>query len=269
MSKFSPILTTVLIAMFMVTIPVRGESGIAPSPANASPPRTLGKPGTPSESMKSLDRLYKEYTELPKTADHVDKIFQIHLKAKALRDVIGELNSDMAIAIYDQRYEKLGFYIDHFSGTLAYSDRLLIEIDSIDPNSAYREETWYASMNAGREYGGHGNSTVDTLNKYLKEFPDGKYASQIYYDLGNYYFGLYKYLRYEHADSNRSSCYEYDSNHPLEEQSKAAQAAGIASYKKALDLDRERSMTNAIQLSLWDLTSGKNTEPDVWCDTVD
>jgi hypothetical protein len=225
--------------------------------------------GTLASLDESLVKIYGDYMSLPKTSENVEKLYQLHLKVKNTRDEIVKFDPGIGLfSKHQKEYEALGLYIGAFSETLDYSNKLLIEINTINPNSTHQEEAWYASIYEGREYGGPGD--LETLEEYIKEYPRGKYSSRIYHDLGNYYYGLYKYLKYGlDSDTNRSSCYSYDSNRSIKDQLKEAQSAGIALYKKAFDLEREESIRKVIKWDLQAITSGANTEGDSWCDTDD
>ncbi len=220
---------------------------------------------------KSLDEIYARYRVLPKTVDNLEELYQLHLKVAALRDKAVKLG--FPEKMYDEKYAELGLYIGHFTDTLDYSNKLLIEVHRLNPNSSHREESWYAAMREGAEYGGPGHMTPDVLKAYLKEFPEGKYASAIYFRLGNYYSGLYKYLRYgddPNSPQDRESCYkDHHSRLPVSERLKRIQAAGVAAYRKALDLERNPTTRMQLRSDLRALSQGRNLEYDPWCDQDD
>jgi hypothetical protein len=221
------------------------------------------------EVRASLDKIYAVYMSLPKTSQGADRLYALHLQATQVAEEIQKL--DFGLQLDDEKYISLGFYYHHFAEQTEYSQKLLADLYLLYPDSKYREEAWYAWLNRGTEYGGHGQASIELLKAYLNEFPSGKYASGAYSKLGDFYYGLYKYLKYgESENSDSLSCYrDHISSAPIAEQMSNAQKIGLELYSDALlhsSDEREKSFIRNVML---ELKAGVMPGADYWCDMDD
>ncbi len=163
-----------------------------------------------------------EYRALPNTQD-VKRLVELHLELSALEKEMRKAQKDGA-SYWRKDYEDIGLYIEHYSGTLAYSGKLLKEAHKRNPDSPYRKYTLFATIpleQTARDF-------VSQAESYLNEFPNGPYAENVYAMLGYFYDDLGKTLRQiveegEHKGGLEYECFApYITSEPYENQMRRA-----------------------------------------------
>ena len=115
----------------------------------------------------------------------------------------------------------------------------MVEAHQLNPHSKYRSYTLYTEI-----YGksaDHNFPDVDTAILYLKEFPNGPYATDVIGILAGFYHDLYAALRNikeEPNIENRSETYscfdDYIAQHPKDANIEGARKLGILYFEKVL-----------------------------------
>jgi hypothetical protein len=136
---------------------------------------------------------------------------------------------------------------------LNYSGKLLRDAHRIDPRSAYREYTLYSTLFPNGEDSGEIPS-LGAASVYVREFPRGPFAPDAYLELAHFQDDLYKLLRDllqgQEADYKRRCYGSFLSLKPYPEQLRAAQASGVAYYRRVLVLRPQDSRAKEDLLQL-------------------
>ena len=153
-------------------------------------------------------------------------------------------------------YEALGLSGAVFEpDVLTYSGMVLSEAHRINPRSAYRRYTIYATVfSVGRD---SDFPDFAAARAYLREFPRGPFAADAYLELAYFRDDLFKVLRGMLANDvpdYKQDCFApYLTKQPYRNQLRAAQASGVANYKRALAL---RPMDQRARQGLAELSNG-------------
>jgi hypothetical protein len=173
-----------------------------------------------------------------------------YIEARAARDVArlatidGDLRAVMAIRPFVRAtelrhgYDDLGLAPAIFDvDFLHYSGKVLREAHAIDPHSSARPFTLFSTVFP------KGEAYVDVpdviaARGYIREFPEGPFAAEVHFVLGDFYDDLYKAIRAGEALINyKRACFgRFVTSAPIEDQLEAAQRTGLAHYRRGLAL---------------------------------
>jgi hypothetical protein len=162
----------------------------------------------------------------------------------SLARIDGDLRAVMAIRPFVRAtelrpgYDELGLAPAVFDvDLLHYSGKVLREAHAIDPHSSARPFTLFSTIFP------KGEAYVDVPNvaaavAYLREFPEGPFAADVHFVLGDFHDDLYKAVRAGDAliDYKRACFGRFVSSAPAEAQFDAAQRVGVSHYRRGLAL---------------------------------
>lgn len=262
-----------MLVLFSALSLAQGSSFAAPSPAPADPCAPY------AGSRAKLERIYKQYVSLPKTPANAEKLFLLYQRLQRAGKEVHALYPDyrkhdreyatLSGCLGDSRFQEMGVYIGHYSDRLEFSEKLLAEAHRLNPNTQYRKYTLYAAV-LGDTIGADLPDLPDVAQarRYLKEFPEGPYATDVHLILAGFYHDLFMSLRFGEASLGESnSCYvDYVARHPDEADAERARKLAILHFKKVLAAlppaspDRE-----GYELELDALKRGKADNVIHWC----
>jgi len=187
-------------------------------------------------------RIYDEYESMPKTPENAENLFLLYRRlekaAKHAQAMYPAHSEYVAISncLWDDKFEKLGMGIGHYSDRLEFSMKLMAEAHRLNPHTQYRSYTLYTEV--------IGTNEVPNAYKaklYLNEFPQGPYARDAYKLLADFYHDLYAALRSMEAEPIRERrdmiffCYEdYIAKHPKDAKLERARKQAIYYFGKVL-----------------------------------
>jgi hypothetical protein len=220
-----------------------------------------------------LERIYSEYSALAMKPDDADALYKLHMETTSAVEKIDKYYPyDLSQKFWDNKYVKIGLGIGHYSDQLEYSGKLILDLHKVNPNSRYREEALWKSLYGEYSSGNYENNTpkIELIYTYLKEFPNGVYASTAYNNLASFYLGFYRFMRYNKNDPRKKECYEsYMSQRPIKEQIQQARDKGIEMYQKAISTSKNPSDNQRYEMRLAELRKGTYSEYDEWCYEMD
>lgn len=216
-----------------------------------------------SSTKVELNRIYDEYSSLPKKPESADKVFilwrQLNQAIKGIHALYpADYNHNqgqyelISSCLWHDKYQELGLSIGHYSDRLEYSEKLLTEAHQLNPHSKYRNYTFYTEIygKGGEDYG---FPDINKAASYLKEFPQGPYAIKVNEILAGFYHDLYAALLTIEKQpdiekrSETYSCFDdYISQHPESANKERARKLGIQYFKNVIAetplKDAKRSM---------------------------
>lgn len=209
----------------------------------------------------ALARIYSEYTNALSRRE-VALLVSID---RELRTLIESRESVFAGSLRPE-YEDLGVSRALFEPSLlVYSGKVLLDAHQISPRSRWRNHTLYSTVFVGGQDGGIPN--VQAARAYLREFPTGPFAADVYLHLGHFRDDLYKVL-VGLADPDgppdyKLDCYRnYVTKQSYRVQQKAAQNAAIANYQQVLLL---RPGDDQARLGLAEVSKGDGLHTWYFC----
>jgi hypothetical protein len=200
--------------------------------------------------QERLNQVLAEYRTLPVTRD-VTRLVELDRELKAMVKEIQETHKDGTSKQYWRKdYENIGLYLGHYSDALGYSGKLLVEAHKRNPNSPYRKYTLYTTILGEGTFHGFGEMpNIGQAELYLKEFPNGPYAENVYAILGYFYDDLAKVLkRFVENEKNKEdykyNCFApYITKAPYQEQMHRAITLAVSNLEKAIAATFERRHT--------------------------
>ncbi len=197
----------------------------------SSHPATYGQ-----ETVEAaLGRIYSQYV-MARTGRDIGRLVSLD---GDLRQMMAS-NQSIEASHLRPGYEDLGLSGAAFDpGSLVYSGKILRDAHKINPRSPSRNFTLYATVfPKGEDVGDIPN--VEAARAYLREFPEGPFAADVYLDLAHFRDDLYKVFQgfvEGGVPEYKLDCYNrYVTKQPYREQLKAAQNSGVANYRRALAL---------------------------------
>jgi hypothetical protein len=195
-------------------------------------------------SLSHLEHLYTQ-TQQHKT---VEALVYLDSTVKAFVDTVDKAFPGRSPSHFDpDRYKNLGLFINHYTDEIGYTEEFLVEAHSLNSNSPLRPLTLYSTILGVRTFHGLGEMpNLDSALAYVKEFPRGPYAKEVYAILGDFYKDLYMLLRdyqQKREGEERYGDYKYDcfepyvDKSPIKTQRDRAQKLAIQYYDQALKLD--------------------------------
>jgi len=153
------------------------------------------------QTRTEIDRVHRQYLSIEESPDVARLVVLDDRLRKLLRNRPDCREED------DSGKEKpsdgvIGISIEHYSGSFAYSGKLLAEAYRLSPNSPYRSSTLFSTV---EQYSDASSASWDVPNFqaakiYLREFPDGPFAADAALILATGYKDAYWGLRQESAD---------------------------------------------------------------------
>lgn len=217
-----------------------------------------------------LERIFQAYQVLGQPKD-VQRLVELDAELRALgneieaKDTAGKTRS-----IWKSKYASMGVYVGHYSDSIGYSGKLLVDAHKIDPHSIYRERTMFSSiLGIGSSHGLGEMPNVGQAKKYLQEFPEGAFADEANFILGSFYDDKAKVLR-DLLDPKYEKDYKYDCFKPYlskdtyEKQQIQARRSAIFHLNKAISQTTESVKKKRIREELIEVKNGTSSGW-YWC----
>jgi len=151
---------------------------------------------------------------------------------------------------WNDRYAKLGLHLGYFTPYFGYSEQFLVEAHAINPSSPLRAYTLYSTIMGIQTSDGLGEMPgLDSAFQYVREFPTGPFAKDVYLIIANFYKDLFMVLRdgKQGDDDYKYDCFEeYIDQSPIQQQRDRTQRLAIEFYEKVLKLDPANSYARDI-----------------------
>ncbi|MDH4226351.1 MAG: hypothetical protein OEV59_01155 [Deltaproteobacteria bacterium] len=187
-----------------------------------------------SEKHRRLDEKHKqdrqelkkksEYVELRKIVEGlhekhvmVEKVEKSEFRIKGLVELDGKLREFIRVrdsrtvttgdgnmnysgeadtVLWEDKDKLLGLKIGYFSDRYEYDGKFLRLAHEINPKSRYRKYTLFSEINSDGNCWVENPAYLAAAYNYLKEFPEGPFAGEVYGLLGGFYFSLHNFLYY-------------------------------------------------------------------------
>lgn len=224
-----------------------------------------------ADNVKELDNALSEYQNIQRSPD-VGRLVVLDEKLRQLIDNIQKSDKEgVSGKMWKPEYEVLGIGVGHYSDSLFYTGKLLVEAHRLNPMSVYRERTLYAAIVGEQDSSGLGEMPdIAQATNYLREFPTGFYANKVNSILGTFYLDLYSVLKDLEEDPVGKKDYKYDCfseyirDTDYKEQVKRAKKKAI-SYLIKLSGSKQGWMSDGYKDDLEALR--KNAKPlgSYWC----
>jgi hypothetical protein len=218
-----------------------------------------------SALKQELEDIYTAYGALQQRPEDADALYELSQRISALMDKIHKAYPhERSTVLWDDKYEKLGMYIGHYSDQLDYGGKLLIDSYRLNPDSRYGEDTLFAAISGvGNMSELNGIPDMKLVETYLKKYPDGKHIVDVYGILATFYQNLFEELL-PGKETPGLGCYEdYLAAHPEYKDKEAVRRKAIVYYKKLLSVDHagQAGYTRA----LGNLEKGIDGHVTYWC----
>lgn len=223
--------------------------------------------------VERLNKILTEYRALPDTPD-IKRLFEMDQELSALVKEMQATDKDGTSAKYWRKdYEDIGLYIGHYSEMIGYSGKLLVEAHERNPNSPYRKYTLFTTiLGEGTSYGLGEMPDISQAELYLKEFPNGPHAAEVYKILGTFYDDLAKVLKklIDNDESKDDFVYEcfkpYITKEPHQKQMGRAVSLAVTNLEKAIAINPSTGKDWYTRKELDALKSGElDTHAYSWC----
>lgn len=146
---------------------------------------------------KRLDEFYIKYkkTQFKNQENAIEALVKIDIELRNFLKEISEKGNHNHINYWKDYYTELDLTIGHYSDEFEYEGALLEKAHKINPNSKYRNHTFFSEINSGKWCWVRDSKNIAAAHQYLKEFPNGPFAVDVYRELGEFYSSLYDYIR--------------------------------------------------------------------------
>ena len=183
-----------------------------------------------------LDTIYGEYLAGPDIQGLVSLDGRIR---RLLEEPWRRSRKSIDRSIYKPAWAAIGIDVGHYSDSLEYSGRLLVEAHRKNPVSELRRFTLFSAVMGERPSHGLGEMPdVNVALRYLKEFPRGPFARDAAIILADFYSDLFKVI--SALQQNQPHDYKYDCFSKFIEgtdfggQADRARRLSVAFYNQAL-----------------------------------
>lgn len=217
-----------------------------------------------------LERIFQDYQALGKPKD-IQRLVELDAELRTLgyeiqvKDTAGKTRN-----IWKSKYASIGIYVGHYSDSIGYSGKLLVDAHKIDPYSAYREQTMFSTiLGIGSSHGLGEMPNVTQAKKYLQEFPEGVFAGEANFILGSFYDDKAKVLRDlgdpKYEKDYKFDCFkEYFSKDSYQTQLVKARRFAISHLSKAIAQTTELAKKKRIREELTEVKNGTSSGW-YWC----
>jgi hypothetical protein len=219
-----------------------------------------------SALKQKLEDIYTAYGALQQRPEDADALYELSREISSLMDKIHKAYPfGRSKAFWDDKYEKLGMYIGHYSDQLDYGGKLLVDSYRLNPDSRYGEATLFAAISGGGNMSElSGIPDMKLVETYLKKYPDGKHIVNVYVILATFYQNLFEELLAGKESPAIAGCYdEYLAAHPEDGNKEAAQKKAIGYYRKLLSINQ--SGRERYTRALGNLEKGVDENIRYWC----
>ena len=213
-----------------------------------------------------LERIFQDYQALEKPKD-IQRLVELDAELKKLEREVQK--KGIAPIFFKKKHKLIGVEGDHQSDQMVYSGKLLVEAHKINPNSAYREQTFFSTVENKSKYGLGEMPSVGQAKKYLREFPEGIFAGEVNLILGSFYDDKAKVLR-DLSDPKYEKDYKFDcfkeylSKDSYQTQLVKARRSAIFHLSKAIFQTAELAQKKRIQEELTKVKNGTSSGW-YWC----
>lgn len=212
-----------------------------------------------------LNQILIAYQALPNTQD-VKRLVELDRGLEALVKEIRETHKKGASRKYWRKdYDDIGLYVGHYSDALGYSGKLLVEAHKRNPNSPYRKYTLFTTILGEGTFHGLGQMPdITQAELYLKEFPDGPYAGNVYATLGYFYHDLSKVLKRFEENNKYKEDYKYDcfapyiTKEPYQDQIRRAFSLAVTNLENAIAVNPSSEQNTYRRQVLTSIKSGES-----------
>ena len=189
----------------------------------------------PTGIRKQLDDIHREYLSGPDVASLVALDAKIR---KLIEEPWKRDRKSIDVQKTNPSWAAVGVEMAHFSESLVYSGKLLVEAHRKNPSSGLRKFTLFAEVMGERPSHGMGEMpNVNAAMQYLREFPDGPFARETAIILGNFYSDLFKVVaeREKHVAGYKYDCFrKYIGETDYAAQAEKARGLSVSYYARAL-----------------------------------
>ena len=212
-----------------------------------------------------LEEIYKQYRIVGKESPETRTKLLITLD-QDLRRLIDKpwmvANRSIEKKSWKEKYQTIGLGVGHYSESLEYSGKLLVEAKTLDVNSRHGPYTHYADICAGL---GSFSGACDMPNLeaallYEKDFPKGPFIEDTLIIIANLYDDLFKVLKEIDQKGYKYDCFsKFIRDEPMAEQLEHVRELALEYYTKVLSLDSDNQASNR-SIREWksNLESGKS-----------
>jgi len=195
---------------------------------------TLGQ----DKIANDLQRIYRNYTVTGANKD-ISVLIELDQELRAIFKLPWDYDyNEIQGSYYKSKYDSIGIFFSDYWPGLHYRGKLLREAHKINPNSSFRNYTFYSTANCDEENCSMPN--IDSVQAYLTQYPEGPFIFEIYRTLAHFHDDLYKEIR--NVINGKEKNYKYDcyapfiSNVNLQGQLDSAQSLGVLYYEKAIKI---------------------------------
>jgi len=153
---------------------------------------------------KQLDEYSSTYNkiDMQEKGSAIETLVNLDLKLRAFTK---EIRNQRGEPYWKRDYEKLGLGINHYTDAFDYYGTLLSKAHKIDPNSKFRKYTLFTEINSDGYCWVEKPQHLEAAFQYLKEFPNGPFASKVYEALGSFYGSFYECIKYHKEELEKDS----------------------------------------------------------------
>lgn len=213
-----------------------------------------------------LERIFQDYQALGKPKD-IQRLVELDAELKKLEREVQD--KGIMPEFFKKKHKLIGVEGDHQSDQMVYSGKLLVEAHKINPNSPYREQTFFSTVENKSKYGFGEMPNVSQAKKYLLEFPEGTFAGEVNVILGSFYDDKAKVLR-DLSDPKYEKDYKYDcfkeylSKDSYQTQLVKARRSAISHLSKAITQTTDLAKKKRIREELVEVKNGTSSGW-YWC----
>jgi hypothetical protein len=197
-----------------------------------------------------LEEIYKQYGA-DRGESSESKIRRLIKLDQDLRRLINKpwtiANRSIDKKYWKDKHQIIGVSVGHYSDSLEYSGKLLVEAKSLDVNSAHGSYTHYADIcgGAGSFAGVCDMPNLKAALQYEKDFPKGPFIEDTLITIANFYDDLFKALKERDTKDYKYECFsKYMNDRPITEQLEHARKSALGYYTKVLALDSDNQASN-------------------------
>lgn len=221
-----------------------------------------------SNLKEALESIYLTYKSLKLIPADAEKLYELSANLEKLVEEINKNYPGSRSQIFwDNKFKVLGLSIGHYSDQLEYSNILMAEAHQLNPNSKYRNYTLFTEIYKKEGFTFNDFPDIEKAMLYLKEYPEGPYATDVNKILAGFYHDLYAALRERELvlkpeDRGETyGCYDdYIDSHPAEVNLEHARKLGIHYFEKVITATKLTDQLRPMYLDELDKLKNGNTD---------